>query len=254
MSGIYHQVFVNSTYDTPEKIATLNHHMYTKAKPVIHDGPIKNVELPQSNLLPPEEKPNKIVFPDKKDTLFWCLYIAKNGIHEFNMINKGYSNIEMGEKQKIMEFVKSQPSRLKNTNMKVTNVGIQEIMSDIVTNTMLSVSTLIAMSVFYKARIILTKENNTYINIFPTDEYEHTILLHKNARGEYGIDLNVTEDKIKQIESVQYCLHRYDKPLDSISNFSSDELKKLSARLGVDQTIKYKKGELYQEATRRCLW
>ena len=251
MSGIYHQIFVNTSYDTPEKIALLNRHMYTKAKPVIYNEPTKTVES-----LPPKplEKQTEIIFPDKKDTLFWCLYIAKNGMHEYSMISKGYSNIEMGEKQKIMEFVKSQPSRLKNTNVKVTNVGIQEIMSDIVTNTMLSVSTLIAMALFYKTRIILTKENKTYINIFPTDEYEGTLIFHKNARGEYGIDTNVTDDKIKRIEEVQYCLHRYDKPLDSISNFSSDELKSLSARLGVDQTKKYKKNELYQESTRLSLW
>ena len=254
MSGIYHQIFVNSTYDTPEKIALLNRHMYTKAKPVIHSESIKITESPPSKPQPIVKLHSEIIYPDKKDTLFWCLYISKNGMHEYTMINQGYSNIEIGEKQKIMEFVKSQPSRLKYTNIKVTNVAIQEIMSDIVTNTMLSVSTLIAMAVFYNIRIILTKENKLYINICPTDEYAHTIILHKNAKGEYGIDTNVTEDKIKQIETVQYCLHRYDKPLDSISNFSSEELKKLSARLGVDQTTKYKKSELYQETTRRCLW
>jgi hypothetical protein len=253
MSGIYHQIFVNSTYDTPEKISLLNRHMYTKAKPVIHSESTKPIES-LSKSQPTVKTHSEIVYPDKKDTLFWCLYIAKNGIHEYTMISQGYSNIEIGEKQKIMEFHKVQPSRLKNTNVKVTNVAIQEIMSDIVTNTMLSVSTLIAMAVFYNIRIMLTKENKTYINICPIDEYAHTVILHKNAKGEYGIDTNVTDYKIKQIEEVQYCLHRYDKPLDSISNFSSDELKKLSARLGVDQASKYKKSELYQETTRRCLW
>jgi hypothetical protein len=74
------------------------------------------------------------------------------------------------------------------------------------------------------------------------------------TKGDYGVETDVTEDKIKQIETDQFCLHRHDKPLDAISNFSSDELKKLSARFGVDQTIKYKKAELYQETTIRCIW
>lgn len=249
MSGIYHQIFVNHSYDTPEKIGLLAKHIYTKAKPVI----VKEIHVIEKPKELPVEKTD-IYNPEKKDTLFWCLYIAKNGLQAYNAITQGYSNIEMEEKQKIMESIKSQPSRLKNTNVKITNVAIQEIMSDIVTNSVLNVSTLIAMAVFYKTRIILTKEKKFYINICPTDEYDRTLIFHKNARGDYGIDTCVTESKIQDIETEQLRLHRYDRPLDAISNYSADELKKLSARLHIDQTIKYKKNELYQEATRRCLW
>lgn len=251
MSGIYHQIFVNDSYDTPEKISLLARHMYTKAKPVITKE--IHVEKPKESPVVVAEKTD-IYYPEKKDTLFWCLYIAKNGLQAYNAITQGYSNIEMEEKQKIMESIKTQPSRLKNTNVKITNVAIQEIMSDIVTNSVLNVSTLIAMAVFYKTRIILTKEKKFYINICPTDEYDRTLIFHKNARGDYGIDTCVTDGKIQQIETEQLRLHRYDRPLDAISNYSADELRQLSARLHIDQTIKYKKNELYQEATRRCLW
>ena len=252
MSGIYHQIFVNDSYDTPEKIGLLARHMYTKAKPVI----AKEIHVEKPKELPAAVAVEKtdVYYPEKKDTLFWCLYIAKNGLNAYNAITQGYSNIEMQEKQQIMESIKTQPSRLKNTNVKITNVAIQEIMSDIVTNTALNVSTLIAMAVFYRARIILTKEKKFYINICPTDEYEHTLIFHKNARGDYVIDTCVTESKIQQIETEQFRLNRYDRPLDAVSNFTVDDLRKLSVRLGVDQTVKYKKSELYQEATRRCLW
>jgi hypothetical protein len=252
MSGIYHQVFVNDSYDTPEKIGLLAKHMYAKAKPVITKE--INVEKPRERIIVPVVENCEIYYPEKKDTLFWCLYIAKNGLNAYHAITQGYSNIEMQEKQQIMESIKTQPSQLKNTNVKITNVAIQEIMSDIVTNAALNVSTLIAMAVFYKARIILTKEKKFYINICPTDEYEHTLIFHKNAKGDYGIDTCVTESKIQEIETEQFRLHRYDRPLDAVSNFTVDDLRKLSVRLGVDQTIKYKKTELYQEATRRCLW
>ena len=252
MSGIYHQIFVNESYDTPEKIGLLARHMYTKAKPVITKE--TTVEKPKEMPAVVVVEKTDIYYPEKKDTLFWCLYIAKNGLNAYHAITQGYSNIEMQEKQQIMESIKTQPSRLKNTNVKITNVAIQEIMSDIVTNSVLNVSTLIAMAVFYKARIILTKEKKFYINICPTDEYDNTLIFHKNARGDYGIDTCVTEIKIQQIETEQFRLNRYDRPLDAVSNFTVDELRKLSVRLGVDQTIKYKKTELYQEATRRCLW
>jgi len=249
MSGIYHTVFINNSYDTPEKIGSLAKHMYSRAKSVIVNTPI-NVPTPVSQASVTTAE-NSIYYPEKKDTLFWCLYIANNGLAAYKSLTQGYGNMEMEEKQKIMESIKKRPSQLKNTNVKLTNIAIQEIMSDIVTNATLSVSTLIAMAVIYKTRIILTKEAKFYINICPTDEYERTVILHKNARGDYGID---TEDTIRQIESTQYRLHRYDRPLDAISNFSADELRQLATRVGVDQTIKYKKNELYQETTRRCLW
>jgi hypothetical protein len=252
MSGIYHQIFVNDSYDTPEKIGLLARHMYTKAKPVIAKE--IHVEKPKELTAVVAVEKTDIYYPEKKDTLFWCLYIAKNGLNAYNAITHGYSNIEMQEKQQIMESIRTQPSKLKNTNVKITNVAIQEIMSDIVTNSALNVSTLIAMAVFYKARILLTKEKKFYINICPTDEYDHTLIFHKNTKGDYGIDTCVTEGKIQQIETEQLRLHRYDRPLDAISNFSVDELRKLSVRLHIDQTIKYKKSELYQEATRRCIW
>jgi hypothetical protein len=250
MSGIYHQIFVNDSYDTPDKIASLTKHMYSRAKPTIVTPSTTIAHNPS----PTVTMESGIYYPEKKDTLFWCLYIANNGMQLYKSITRGYSNMEMEEKQKIMESIKKQPSKLKNTNVKVTNIAIQEIMSDIVTNATLSVSTLIAMAVFYKMRIILTKDNKFYIDICPTDEYERTVVLHKNARGDYGIDTGSSEDTVKQIETTQYRLHRYDRPLDAISNFSAEQLKQLSARVGVDQTIKYKKNELYQETTRRCLW
>jgi acetylornithine/succinyldiaminopimelate/putrescine aminotransferase len=49
--------------------------------------------------------------PKQKDTLFWCLYIANNGLNAYNAITQGYSNIEMQEKKQIMESIKTQPSR-----------------------------------------------------------------------------------------------------------------------------------------------
>ncbi len=251
MSGIYHKMFVNYSFDTPEKIDLLNKYMYVKAKPIIVSDTKAFAVEPKPVV---QSEKNDIYYPEKKDMLFWCLYIAKNGMQSYNTISHGYSNIEMEEKHKIMEFIKSQPNRLKNTNVKITNIAAQEIMSDIVTNVSLSISTLVAMSVFYNARIILTKNNKFYINICPIEEYENTFIFHKNSNGDYGVDICTTELKIQQIEANQLCLHRFDKPLDAISNFSVEELKKLSIKLGVDHSIKYKKNELYQEATRRCLW
>jgi hypothetical protein len=102
--------------------------MYAKAKPVIVTEKERVIEKCFEKEKEKEKEKSDIYYPEKKDTLFWCLYIAKNGLNAYNSITQGYSNIEMEEKQKIMESIKTQPSRLKNTNVKITNVAIQEIM------------------------------------------------------------------------------------------------------------------------------
>jgi hypothetical protein len=190
-------------------------------------------------------------YPDKKDTLFWCLYIANNEMVGYESIGHGFSNIEIAEKQKITNFIKSQPSRLKNTNHKITNITIQEIMSDIITNKTLSISTLIAMAVFYKKRIIITKNEKFYIDICPTDDIEDTIVLNKNTRGEYGLD---SSGRVKFIEENMFRMDRYDRPLSAVSTYSMEELKEISKKVGFNVTAKCKKAELYQELTRYCLW
>jgi hypothetical protein len=247
--ALYHQIFVNQSFDNEARIAILKPFMYDGSSTKGNDK--RETETENKIEKPVEIKTTDAFYPDKKDTLFWCLYIANNEMVGYESIGHGFSNIEIAEKQKITNFIKSQPSRLKNTNHKITNITIQEIMSDIITNKTLSISTLIAMAVFYKKRIILTKNEKFYIDICPTDDIEDTIVLNKNARGEYGLD---SSDRVKFIEENMFRMDRYDRPLSAVSTYSMEELKEVSKKVGFNVTAKCKKAELYQELTRYCLW
>ena len=246
--SIYHQIFVSESYDTPERIESLNKYMYATTQVE------ELVPIPIPIPIISQKPKSSIIYPDKKDTLFWCLFIANNGVADYEAIRQGYSNIEIAEKQKIMTSIKSQPTKLKSTNVKLTNIAIQEIMSDIVTNATLTVSTMVAMSVFYNKRIILIKGKEFYINVCPLDEYTQTIILIKKDKNDYGIDMDVTDEKIKQIETERICLSKHDRPLEAITNYTVEELKTLAVRLGVVSTVKLTKSGLYQELTIRSLW
>jgi hypothetical protein len=246
--SIFHTTFVAKSYDTADAIEVLKQYQVTAsqlAEVSQPEEPIPEEPIPQK----PVPKNHNAFFPDKKDTLFWSIYIGLNGITDYETIHRGYGNVEIAEKHKIMTFIKERPNRLKTTNIKLTNVGIQEIMSDIVTNATISVSNLPALAVFYNARIILTKENAFYIDICP-EEPETTLVLIKGRKG-YGIHL---EPDVAAIETTQFLLHRYDKPLQAISNYTTDELKEVAKRLGVDTTKKQKKAELYQECVLKAVW
>ena len=254
--SIFHTTFVAKSYDTADAIEMLKQYQVTASQLAEVSHEEETVEETVEKPIPEEPIPQKPVpknhnafFPDKKDTLFWSIYIGRNGITDYETIHRGYGNVEIAEKHKIMTFIKERPNRLKTTNIKLTNVGIQEIMSDIVTNATISVSNLPALAVFYNARIILTKDNAFYIDICP-EEPETTLVLIKGRKG-YGIHL---EPDVAAIETTQFLLHRYDKPLQAISNYTTDELKEVAKRLGVDTTKKQKKAELYQECVLKAVW
>ena len=79
-----------------------------------------------------EQKPknDNIISPRMEDGLFWCVFIAGKSYQDFINIGTKYKNQELHEKQKIIEFIKKTPSCMKSSNMKLSNVAIQEIMSD----------------------------------------------------------------------------------------------------------------------------
>jgi hypothetical protein len=178
-----------------------------------------------------------------RDTLFWSLYILNYGQTEYESIGHGYSNVEISEKQKIIDFIKKSPNIVK------TKVMLQEIMSDLMTNTRITPSTLPALSAFYKKRIIITKGNKFFIELCPPDAVDmETVHLIKNDKGNYSIDYNTPNlDKLIRLNS-------HDSPLKAISTYKTDELNDIAIRVGIDTTVKRKKAELYQEIVLKCLW
>jgi hypothetical protein len=285
--SLYHQIFIKKTFDTPAKICVLNKFMYSGIgqtpiqaqaliqTPIQRPTPIQipiqrptPIQIPIQRPTPiqipiqaqaliqiPTQMPTQIQAPVRvkegvhgnigslQDTLFWSLYISNYGQTEYESIGHGYSNVEISEKQKIIDFIKKSPNIVK------TKVMLQEIMSDLMTNTRITPSTLPALSAFYKKRIIITKRNKFFIELCPPDAVDmETVHLIKNDKGNYSIDYNTPNlDKLIRLNS-------HDSPLKAISTYKTDELNDIAIRVGIDTTVKRKKAELYQEIVLKCLW
>lgn len=256
--SLYHTIFIKRAFDTPEKLGVLNKYIYKlKKEPPIVDVKIEPIVQPQ----PEEPVQDKVLvkvhvpdkpkseptnyFTDKTDSLFWCLYIAAYGHSAYESIGRGYSNVEIAEKQKIIEFVR------KTHGITKTKVMAQEVMSDLMTNKRASLMVLPALAAFYKKRIIITKQNRFYIDVEITGaEDSETLYLIKNEKGNYGIDYsNPTPNLNKLIR-----LNGYDKPLAAISTYKIGDLTELAIRVGIDTTVKRNKADLYQAVTIKCLW
>ena len=207
--------------------------------------------------------------PHQKDSIFWCVFIEVYGYQEYLMVGTRYGNRELEEKQKMISFFKEQPKVLKNTNHKITNINIQEILSEFLSlqneTTFLGIIGLVS---FYKIPIFLVDETKkTYLKYHLLDDSENdnecetnktkTCILYKNTslKGftKYKMKLSgSTETDLEDIKQNMLCLEHYAKPLRAISTYKVCELEQIAELLGIS-TDKLKKPELYAKITEYCM-
>ena len=208
-----------------------------------------------------EEKMN-FIEPRHHDTLFWCLYIIAHGYKDYIEIDRNYGVKELEEKQKISEFIKTNINKIKNTNYKITNVAIQEMLSEFMTvqkNT--SILCLIAMTVYYNINILIvdssdktmlefwaSKDSLPQMDRLSDENAAMTYILHKNENGKYKLRIeNISTSRIYEMKEKYLVLESYLKPIRAMASYKVEELEQMAKKLGVlDETKKYKKNELYE--------
>lgn len=94
--SIFHTTFVGKSYDTADAIKVLQQFQVTASQLV--EGPEQQPVIEEQHPVPDQKEPvnkHNAFFPDKKDTLFWSIYIGLNGITEYEKIHRGYGNVEI---------------------------------------------------------------------------------------------------------------------------------------------------------------
>jgi hypothetical protein len=280
--ALYQKIFMHNIFNRPEDSLLLEKYMCTnyfmseflkkeectdKSLEVIYENnfqenvknTIEPIQLPvinESIQFQKNTKTDSIIFPEKMDNLFWSIFISVYGYTEYDTIGRCYSNREISEKQNIMEFIKKNPNSLKNMNKKITKAMTQEIMSDIMSNKKTTLDVLPAFALFYKKNIIILNEKNKniYLKINLVQDIKEYILLIKNKKSFFGVDADISAEKIQNIFDTKFCLEHYNKPLKSISNYKSDELNSIGGMMGLNLTGKIKKQELYNEICKVICW
>jgi hypothetical protein len=267
--SIYHQIFHPlEKWQSPTDIQLLESFMFLikpveEKREIHHDVPEKpkifqdvspahrRVEAPiVTNLENNRATGPTQYFPRKPDTLFWCVYIALHGTKEYNQIGLHYGNVEIEEKQKMMELMRKTPNIIKNANKKITKVSSQEIMSDFMTNKRTTVDMLMIFAVYNNMRIILVNVDNKNqpdksYTVLGSQIYTQTVVIYKK-NNYYGLEMEYQEQKMEEILTNLFCMEQIDRPLKAITNYKIDELEAIAYKLNVDYTTsKLKKQELY---------
>ena len=208
----------------------------------------------------PSRKPNPPFESNRPDKLFWAIFTHVYGIEEYNYIGHSYGNRALEEKTKIGSHIKKNAAAFKTaSNYKITNIMIQEIQSELMTmHSKTSHIEIIAMAFFYGIEIALCFENNTYMT-FGKQDIQNGRENENGRENDNENDINPlciiyvkgTSAKLEmepcpEILTPMFKHHHYLKPLNTISNYKTDELYDIHHRLGMPVlSHKPKKQDIY---------
>lgn len=258
---IQRKLFLPTTSATCESItdimSMLNPYMLTiNSKSISQKQSIESqvsisVDVPESQSIVEEPCDNKIstLTPTQTDSLFWCIYIAIHKYDEYLMLHNKHNMLELEWKQKLSKQITDCPSKLKQSNHKVTKANIQEILSDFMTapykTNMLCV---ISITVYFNIHIIIMNSTNNMRMEFLTDALPaDTYVIYKNERNHYSICPEpASADELARIRNSSFLIENNEKPLKSIGSYKVDELIQYAKLFGVyNDHEKYKKNELH---------
>jgi len=212
-------------------------------------------------------KPNEVtsttidlVLPKQQDTLFWCIYIAVFGYNDYLEVSRNYGVKELDIKKQIADFLQKTPSAFKTSNIKVTKVAIQEILSELLTSQKeTSILCLLAMIVKHKINVLLVDPTDRfYLEYYHDKDMDEipTYVLRKDTYGKYRIQLEpLSKDIIIHWKSSRFALDSYQKPLRAASLYKVQELEDIARRFSLyDDAKKYKKADLYNDICEGIRW
>lgn len=193
-----------------------------------------------------------------QDPLFWTLFLAKYGIHEYNR-TKNNGNIEMKEKSDMSShFYKTGSSKLNNClQTKITKSGCGNMASQILTEPRMNWDSLYLVCAYYECNIyIVDLEKKTYVTYLRQNPelYPNYVLYRNRKSGPiYYLDTN------EQLYSLEYItihfvyIMSYEKPFKGVSNYKVSELESFAIKMNIKYEPKTKKNDLYSLlALRAC--
>lgn len=235
----FHDSLCNEKLEKKENIENNNEQIATDEK--IVEKPVNYIKKDTVTNSSTQPKVPTMYSPDRKESLFWCIYIVIHGFVQYEILHRNFTNVIISEKQKVAEHFCKNIKSMKSLNKKLTNNDVQNIISDMMTNQTMTVEMLYGFAILYKKQIYVVY-SKTYIDISPDIHDENPIVILKTT--EYSLE---TEPDIEKIKSNHFLINNRDKPLQSMSSYKIQELKDIAHLFDVDMSKKMDKSTLYNE-------
>ena len=217
--------------------------------------PLTSVPLSSELTVPAKQNPISSPYLMNKcngDLLFWSVYVGIFGLSKYHSVSHNLQRYEIEYKKKIIQQIQDDGKSFKLLNHKLTNINIQEMMSELSvskTSTLLSVY---AYATAYKQNIYIVYPNNTYMSILqsqsPATDY---VIIYYINRHKCGFEQCTHPNMLTQLMQTHVAIETPENPLKSISNYKLPELVEIAERLHIPHE-KMKKQELYSAVREHC--
>ena len=220
--------------------------------------PIEIISSPQLSVSQPELRvPVPISSPYlmnkcNGDVLFWSVYVSIFGLPKYHSVAHNLQRYELEYKKQIIQQIQDDGKSFKLLNHKLTNINIQEMMSELSVSKTSTLLSIYAYATAYKQNIYIVYPNNTYMSILqtqsPSTDY---IIIYYINRHKCGFEQCTHPNILKQLMQTHVAIETPENPLKAISNYKLPELVEIAERLRIPHE-KMKKQELYSAVREHC--
>ena len=205
----------------------------------------------------PIKKRDEYVSPKQKDSLFWCFFICAFGYGEYISVIRNYGVKEIEVKQEASKFIKTNYQEFKQTStIKITKSLLEDIMSDFNTHVNdTNFYNFYALCFMHKINIyILHDEKPSYLS-FVTNKENPYFLIKLQRYNKYSLKLEpLTLQEIVKIETDNYCLDSWLRPIKAVSSYKVTDLQEIAYRMKLEDIPNMKKQDLYDYITESLSW
>jgi len=178
------------------------------------------------------ENINKNIFvPSDSDSLFWCLYIIKNGLSNYTQLTNRNLIVEKKLKIEYVERLRKEKQLIKqykfDTLTNIENSLANETRIDI--NTFLTLCVVGCLNIFYIKK-------NTFFELNMNDSNKIYIIKYIPEKDKYGFE-ETNKENIGEFRDNFYKLDNISKPIKSMATYKTQELIDICIKLGIETTL-----------------
>jgi hypothetical protein len=190
----------------------------------------------QAKQTAPPRRPTDFI-PYQKDKLFWCFFIVLEGFEEYELNRSNWFTIEKEFKIKTAELLKVKHIKEELKSMKIRR---SEVENELVMLPCITLQTLHAMCIIYDVAItyVFGRKYIQVGSLVRTPSKNAIILV--NEKKQHVLRLNTVEENavfLKEVRENYWLLEDMEKPLKSVSAYSTNDLQNICKRLQIAVTL-----------------
>ena len=174
---------------------------------------------------------SNLIIPNDNDSLFWCLYIIKNGLTHYSQLTNRNLIIEKKLKIEYVERLRKEKQLIKQYKFD-TLTNIENSLSN---ENRIDLNTFFTLCVVGSLNIFLIKKN-TYFELNMNDSNKIYIIKYLSEKDQYGFE-ETNKDSIIDFRDKYYKVENMSKPIKSMSSYKTQDLIDICKKLGIETTV-----------------